>query len=834
MYVKVPYVFWTDASGNFTVSTVSGLEVSAYGKEVSKCIDQIKKFIAWKADQDTYDIQPDFHEPVLEFYTVSIRSGYLVEDIFYPNEKRLHLKVPVVWGLRDDGLVVCNLPTIHKTFHCRQPDLLESLVPSQVQAELDGKPPIELSRFFPPENIAVGSLNVRIRNKSNQRYSQSLATVETVASRLASRQHKSTFPQAWQQDNLVQQLIEKLEVPFGNVLLLGNSGVGKSTILVNAIRKMEKRFKESRSNSNRDGNKTAEIEQLYDAGVNVVDRYWFTSADRLIAGMQYLGQWEARLEQVIQELSSVQGVLCFNSLEQLIRLGGREPTESIACFLAPFLQNQELRMVVEANKQELDACRRLLPGFDSLFEIFEVEDFSQEQARAVLMAIGEQQKQNKKLEFDIATADLTFRLFKRFFPYDTFPGKCVQFWKKLFLEYQSRVPMRDRKADDSLSGISKSEIQVDKEGQAGNQPVDSQQKSGHHGHAAVDQKVGDGVSTDREATDRVSVDHVIEHFVELTGLPEALIRDEFVIPPSEIEEFFRSRIIGQSAACTAVTNIITTLKAGLNDPSRPIGVQLFCGPTGVGKTEMAKALAEYMFGSSLTDDRPHSRLVRLDMSEYSGYGAAERLMIQPNGEPSMIIQRIRQQPFMVLLLDEIEKAGSEVFDVLMSVFDEGRMTDRWGRTTDFRSTIIIMTSNLGVRKSSPIGFEHENADIYEQEVKNFFRPEFYNRFDSIVSFKPLGKASIHEITKLELQRITKRTGLQHRNLTLHWDDRLVDFLGTEGFDKRYGARPLQRVIESTVVAPVSRFLAEHPETRDRSIVLELVETESDKQVRIRI
>lgn len=767
-YLKFPIVTWKDAQDNFTVATVSGAKATAFGKDPKKCINQIKSYLNWTFGQNPYEVTPEFSVPQLDYYSVPIRTGYEVDEESYPAEERLSVKIPVVWGMRDDDLVVCVLPTLGQTFHCRNEAAIPKLINGQAQRLLNGREPRELSRFLCPEEITVESLNVRLEFKEANSGQAKYPILEAVATPFGTRTHKSSFPQAWQRDDLVRELLQKLESPRGNLLILGNSGVGKSTLLVNAIRKLEKTE-----------SKVDDEDEAPDTKAS--ERYWFTTADRLISGMKYLGEWEERVEEVIGELSSIQGTLCFENLEQLVRLGGNDPAESIAAFLIPYLQNNELRLVVETNARELDACKRLLPGFESLFEVFDVEDFSQEKARQVLLSMAAQFRQNLKLKYDDSTADLTYRLFKRYFPYETFPGKCVKFWKELFVEHRSQ--------SDALKLDKKSP------------PSDNDRRL--------------------DATFDIGTDHVVSKFIKQTGLPEALIRDEFVITAEEVFGHLRSKIIGQADACRTVTNIVTTLKSGLNDPARPIGVRLFCGPTGVGKTEMAKTLAEYMFGSGVSNNesKNNERLIRLDMSEYSGFGAAEKLLMQSNGEPSKMIQQIREQPFAVLLFDEIEKAASEVFDVMMGLFDEGRLTDRWGRTTDFRSTIIIMTSNLGVKKSQPIGFENDESDSYEKEVRQFFRPEFFNRFDGVVSFHSLSQESIRSITNLELRKVEKRSGLQSRDLRLSWSEGVVDFLVKSGFDKRLGARPLQRTIESWVVAPIARVLAEEPGRRSAAIQL---------------
>jgi ATP-dependent Clp protease ATP-binding subunit ClpC len=248
---------------------------------------------------------------------------------------------------------------------------------------------------------------------------------------------------------------------------------------------------------------------------------------------------------------------------------------------------------------------------------------------------------------------------------------------------------------------------------------------------------------------------------------------------------------------------------------------LFVGPTGVGKTELAKAISQYFFGHGEQKDR----LIRLDMSEYAGPGAAQRFLGDTHGEPSALVRQIRQQPFAVVLLDEIEKAAPEVFDLLLGVFDEGRLTDPFGRLTTFRSAVIIMTSNLGATRPEPFGFARATATrlIYDDEAMSFFRPEFYNRIDSIVTFEPLALETMLEITEKELRSVAAREGLTRQALKLEWSNTVVNHLAANGYDRRYGARPLQRTIEQQVVVLLSRFLIENASAREATLHLELLD-----------
>lgn len=303
--------------------------------------------------------------------------------------------------------------------------------------------------------------------------------------------------------------------------------------------------------------------------------------------------------------------------------------------------------------------------------------------------------------------------------------------------------------------------------------------------------------------------HILDTLSASTGIPADFLDDNVALNRLAVRQFFEARVMGQPEAVEAVVDLVTLVKAGLNDPNKPFGVLLFVGPTGVGKTELARALAEHLFGDV-------NRMIRLDMSEYATYEAYERLIGNvARNEPGLLTATVRERPFAVILFDEIEKAHPNIYNLCLQIFDAGRLTDAQGRTVDFRRTIIILTSNVGstVQTGPALGLSREavpmpTRDTILRELSRWFRPEFLNRLDRIVTFRPLATETAERIAQREIARVLERAGITRRQLAVDVDPGVLPLLLREGYSQAFGARPLKRTVERLVLLPMARAIAE--------------------------
>ncbi len=476
--------------------------------------------------------------------------------------------------------------------------------------------------------------------------------------------------------------------------------------------------------------------------------FWQIMPQRITATAKWLGEWQENCESLIEDLSSANGILWVVDFIRLLQTGGEGPEDSVASFISSYLREGKLQMVGEVTPEQLESIKRFLPGFAEHFQLVKIDELPENKIQNILQKLAEFSENNLKINIEKDALNLSYRLLQRYYPYNSFPGKAVRFL-----------------------GQCVSEAQLNESQNIGKQAV-------------------------------------IKNFIKQTGMPELFLRDDLLLDSDSLKGYFDKRIIGQSGAVEQMVGTIKVFKAGLNNPYKPITTMIFAGPTGVGKTASARAMADYFFGKGQTQ----SPLIRVDMSEFQHAGMIHRF-IGAGREVGKLVKEIRERPFSVLLLDEVEKAHPVIFDALLAALDEGILVDVYGRITNLRNTIIIMTTNLGASNRRSIGFDKHARPDYSGAMRGFFRPEFLNRIDSIVTFNSLNDKDIRLITEKELNDLKQREGFAKRNLKLTFSESLMAHLSSIGFDERYGARPLQRAIEQEVVAPLAHWLNERSELR---------------------
>ncbi len=687
----------------------------------------------------------DVEKPKLKVISVKIQPTYRDNTTSYPLGYEVEVPVPIIYGEIEQDYYECFLPLWGQSFYYYDAQQFDSLVQHFVTNLLNQQPPEQLFKYLQYPNPQMDTISLKVNYNrefdwENNHFKREFPGLTRLAEKFPTSKSVgrtvSALPQAaWELEDKVAEVMDKLISTRSNVIIVGESGVGKSAVLMQVIRKVTQHMKKNKIESS----------------------FWRIMPQRITASSKYLGEWEETVENLVGELSMANGVLWVIDMIQLLEIGGSGPEDSVAAFLMSYLQQDKLQIIGEATPRELDSMRRLLPGFVETFQIVHLEELPEAKIQSILDKFAHYIDQKYKIKITGQAMSLAYRLLKRYYPYESFPGKGIKFLGQCLNETQLNQ---------------------------GNK---------------IDRKI------------------VIENFVKQTGLPEMLLRDDLLLDTKELSNYFNQRIIGQKMAVDKLCETVKIFKAGLNNPFKPIATILFAGPTGVGKTASAKALADYFFGKGQTQ----SPLVRIDMSEFQHPSQITRL-VGSGREVGQLVKEIRDKPFTVLLLDEVEKADLSIFDALLTVLDEGIMVDAYGRTTNFRNTIIIMTSNLGASNQKSIGFVQttDPQAQYRSAIEKHFRPEFVNRIDHIIMFNPLSQEDIILIAKKELEELKKREGFLKRNLNIHFSDRVIQHLSIIGFDERYGARPLQRAVEQALVNPIASWLLEHPNIENRDITID--------------
>jgi ATP-dependent Clp protease ATP-binding subunit ClpC len=535
-----PLLRWTDPSGNHTAVLAGCFDATAaHAPSIKEAMQQLKDILLWRLENEPWMADPDLLEPALLEVKVEIQPQYSGEDRIIPCPETLWIRMPCVTGVQENGLRVCAVPMLDIRFNYHDEGGLKSLAAHYIKDAMQGLSPLELAGRLPPRDCVLDEISLpdegrRIRRKLPADRPELKALFSVADPLLHSAGRKRTAPAAHGREALSCALARILEQETASVLLVGASGVGKSTLIFDAVKKMSRNKKRAGDGDGDD-----------DAGMDSY-RYWRGNAGRMIAGMQYLGEWEERCEAFIEQLNAIDGVFCAESLLDLVRVGGQGPGDGVAAFLLLYLQRGELRMIAEATPGEVEACRRLMPGLLDMFQVLPVPDFSDAEAVEVLSRIAGSHATASRREIEPAVAPLVHRLFKRFLPDAAFPGSAANFVRSLC----------ERTA----------------------------------GHKSVQKGA-------------ITVQDAMALFIKQTGLPELFLRDEMPLEMEQVRRTFDALIVGQADATLAAARLTAKIKSGLTDPGRPFGVLLFCGPTGVGKTALAKALAEFCFGADGAKDR---------------------------------------------------------------------------------------------------------------------------------------------------------------------------------------------------------------------------------------
>lgn len=534
-------------------------------------------------------------------------------------------------------------------------------------------------------------------------------------------------------------------------LLVGPSGVGKTTLLRRAVADLLEA----------DGWSTHQ-------NLDRVHHVWQLSGRRIIAGMSYLGQWEQRCVELLEETYGKRVVLWIEDLPAWGRIGeSRDSDRSLATFFRGPIARGELSVIASCTAEQYQQLQADAAALANAFTTIHVEPTDSattlrmliHEARAIELAGG--------CVFRPRIYRSIYELSGSLDSGSAFPGKALELVRALAARHRRKSTLFDALLlDEGWPGAP---------GQPGAQTLSKPGLRARRVH--------------------IGTPELITMLSERTGMPELLLAPERPLDADEVAASFTTQIMGQAEAVAVVRDLVVRIKAGLCDPGRPYGVFLFTGPTGTGKTEMAKALAEYLFGDE-------SRLLRYDMSEYNVPGAAARLIgdrFQPQGQ---LTSRVRAQPFCVVLLDEVEKADPSVLNLMLQLFDDGRLSDAAGELANFRHSVVIMTSNLGAGQGSPVGFGGGDGKAVLRDiaraVREFFPPELFNRIDRVVQFHPLDRSAAEAIARKELDRLLTRRGLRERNVFVHTTKAVLETVVREGFNDRDGARSLKRWLEDNI------------------------------------
>jgi len=554
----------------------------------------------------------------------------------------------------------------------------------------------------------------------------------------------------------------------------------------------------------------------------------------LVAGTMYRGQFEERLKRVIDELKSSDAILFIDEVHMLVGAGSAGSSVDAANILKPALARGELQCI---GATTLDEYRRHIESDAALerrFQPITVNEPSIEETILILRGIREPYEEHHNLRITDEAIEAAAHLSARYVPDRFLPDKAIDLIDESAARvrmYKSPEAIRVRRAQEELDELKLRVDESDYEGEEAKEIIQRRQEELETWLAGIRS------NWDENNDAQVTEEDIAEVIAMWTGIPVTRIAGEESQRLLEMEEALHKRIIGQHEAIIAISKAVRRARAGLKDPRRPIGSFIFLGPTGVGKTELTKTLAEFLFGSE-------DALIQLDMSEFMERHTVARLVGAPPGyvgyeDAGQLTEAVRRRPYSIVVFDEIEKAHPEAFNMLLQIMEEGHLSDARGRMVDFRNTIIIMTSNIGadtIKRGTSLGFDIPKdaavlaASEYDElrkklmeQLRRAFRPEFLNRVDATIVFRPLTKDEITYIVDILLDRVRER--LTDHNVKLVVTQAAKEYLAGEGYDPDYGARPLRRVIQNQVEDVLSDGLLGNRFEPDRTIIVDYVDNE---------
>src|SRR5271163_3007793 len=609
-----------------------------------------------------------------------------------------------------------------------------------------------------------------------------------------------------------------------NPVLVGEPGVGKTAVVEGLAQRI----------TNSDVPELLKNKQIYTLDLAA-----------LVAGSKYRGEFEERLKKVMKEITQRGDIILFiDELHNLVGAGAAEGAIDAASILKPALARGELQTI---GATTLDEYRKYLErdsAIERRFQQIRVEEHSIDQTVEILQGLRDRYEQHHKVQITDEALRAAGELASRYISDRFLPDKAIDLIDEAAsrmriksmssppanreLEDQVETTRREKEAAIEAQEFEKAAALRDKERKLTNKKRE------------LEQEWESGESGERPAIGEEEIADIVSMW---TGIPVFKLTEAETQKLVRMEDELHKRVIGQHPAIEVISKAIRRSRAGLKDPKRPTGSFIFLGPSGVGKTELARTLAEFLFG----DDEA---LIRIDMSEYMEKHAVSRLVGSPPGyigydEGGQLTEAVRRKPYSVLLLDEIEKAHPDVFNILLQILEDGRLTDAQGRTVDFRHAIVIMTSNIGaaeIARNTPLGFavaEDETGITYDDmkgrimgELKKVFRPEFLNRIDDVIVFHKLQKNEVKQIVELLLLRI--RESMAERELQLELTEPAKDLLVEKGWDPSMGARPLRRAIQRYIEDPLADFVLREELTPGATVVVNPAPEGEEGEVKLTI